>query len=115
MRDSTYSILRITTVFLWAYILFAVITNCSYPNHAHPHGELALVGYKNTGSQTAPNAAFLCAESFGVRHSMVKLRGTRSRVPVSCITGRPTLSALPPYLVVNGRASELHTGAHNHA
>ena len=82
----------------------------AYALRVQPHAGLALVGYENTGTQSAPNAVFLCVESFGVRPSMAELKGTRSRVPVSCITGRPTLSALPPYLVVSGEASELNIG-----
>ena len=88
----------------------SLCTNPAYALPVQPHVGLALVGYENTGTQSAPNAVFLCAESFSVHPSMVKLKGTRSRVPVSCITGRPTLSALPPYLVVSGKASELNTG-----
>jgi hypothetical protein len=86
------------------------LSTCTYPAYAlpvQPHVGLALVGYESKGTQPAPNAVFLCAESFGVRPSMVKLKGTRSRVPVSFCTGRPTLSALPPYLVVSGKASLL--------
>ena len=88
-------------------ILFSLLKK-AYALHVLTHSELALVGYENTGTQSAPSAVFLCVKSFGIR-SMVKLKGTRSRVPVSCITGRPTLSALPPYLVVSGKASELNT------
>ena len=86
---------------------------CTHPAYAlpvQPHVGLALVGYQYIGTQSAPNAVFLCAESFSVHPSMVKLKGTRSRVPVSYVTGRPTLSALPPYLVVSGKASIQYIG-----
>ena len=85
-----------------------------YDCRVHPHGELALVGYEYTGTQSASNAVFLCAKSFSVRYFMVRLKGTLSSVPVTCITGRPTLSALPPKLLGRntGRAFVINTGAH---
>lgn len=102
-------------VIVWAIVTLALARwfNPVYAGLVQPHAGLALTGYKNTGTQSAPIAAFLCA-SFGVRPSMVKLKGTHSCVPVSCITGLSTLSALPPF-DSNGKASEINTGAHNHA
>ena len=92
----------------------ASVSSSVYSNTVHPHDELALVGYEYTGTQSASNAVFLCAKSFSVRYFMVRLKGTRSRVPVTCITGRPTLSALPPKLLGRntGRAFVINTGAH---
>ena len=109
--------LKVLDYLLLAILIGAVtLASCnklSYAQSVHPHGELALVGYEYTGTQSAPNAAFLCA-SFGTRLSMVKLKGTLSSVPVTCITGRPTLSALPPKLLGRntGRAFVINTGAH---
>lgn len=100
----------------FAIFCFALATSSrsTYANRVHPHGELALVGYEYTGTQSASNAVFLCAKSFSVRYFMVRLKGTLSSVPVTCITGRPTLSALPPKLLGRntGRAFVINTGAH---
>ena len=109
--------LRFFKLFLvWAITVFLVAScgRSAYANGVHPHGELALVGYEYTGIQSASNAVFLCAKSFSVRYFMVRLKGTLSSVPVTCITGRPTLSALPPKLLGRntGRAFVINTGAH---
>ena len=114
MKELSINILKLIVV--WAIVVLFVATygRSAYANGVHPHGELALVGYKYTGTQSASNAVFLCAKSFSVRYFMVRLKGTLSSVPVTCITGRPTLSALPPKLLGRntGRAFVINTGAH---
>ena len=114
MKELSINILKL--VLVWAIVVLFVATcgRSAYANGVHPHGELALVGYEYTGIQSASNAVFLCAKSFSVRYFMVRLKGTLSSVPVTCITGRPTLSALPPKLLGRntGRAFVINTGAH---
>ena len=114
MKELSINILKLIVV--WAIVVLFVATygRSAYANGVHPHGELALVGYEYTGTQSASNAVFLCAKSFSVRYFMVRLKGTLSSVPVTCITGRPTLSALPPKLLGRntGRAFVINTGAH---
>ena len=114
MKELSINILKLVVV--WAIVVLFVATygRSAYANGVHPHGELALVGYEYTGTQSASNAVFLCAKSFSVRYFMVRLKGTLSSVPVTCITGRPTLSALPPKLLGRntGRAFVINTGAH---
>ena len=114
MKELSINILKLIVV--WAIVVLFVATygRSAYAKGVHPHGELALVGYEYTGTQSASNAVFLCAKSFSVRYFMVRLKGTLSSVPVTCITGRPTLSALPPKLLGRntGRAFVINTGAH---
>ena len=114
MKDLSLNILKLFLAWAIAVFLVASYGRSAYANTVHPHDELALVGYEYTGTQSASNAVFLCAKSFSVRYFMVRLKGTRSRVPVTCITGRPTLSALPPKLLGRntGRAFVINTGAH---
>ena len=114
MKDLPLNILKLFLAWAIAVFLVASYGRSAYANTVHPHDELALVGYEYTGTQSASNAVFLCAKSFSVRYFMARLKGTRSRVPVTCITGRPTLSALPPKLLGRntGRAFVINTGAH---
>ncbi len=109
--SALFTIDQILTGFSDMKILFSLLKK-AYALHVLTHSELALVGYESKGTQSAPNAVFLCAKSFGVP-AMVKLKGRRSRLPVSFCTGRLTLSALPPYLVVSGKASLLQKESHH--
>jgi len=82
----------------------ASCTKPSYANGVHPHGELALVGYKlSTGAQSA--RAFFVREISMRSHVMAELE----RDIFICAGHLLSLSTNPfqlchPHLVVNGKA-----------
>ena len=94
-------------------VTLASCNKLSYAQSVHPHGELALTGYKfSTGTQSAPNAAFLC-ELSTQSHVMAKLEGDAFERAGHLLS----LSVNPfqlchPHLTVNGKASIESTGAH---
>ena len=76
--------------------------------------KLALVGYDSNGAQSA--RAFFVRNISMRSHVMAELE----RDTFECVGIRLSLSTNPfqlchPHLVVNGKASELNTGAHSHA
>lgn len=83
-----------------------------YDCRVHPHGELALVGYKlSNGAQSA--RAFLVREISMRSHVMAELE----RDTFECAGNRLSLSTNPfrlrhPHLVVNGEAPLNSNGAH---
>ena len=103
---------------VWAITVFPVAscTKPSYANGVHPHGELALVGYYQL-AHTVRLVGFFCMCIFSMRsHVMAKLEGDT----FECASYLYYWSTNPfqlchPHLVVNGKASELNTGAHSHA
>ncbi|MDD2944530.1 MAG: hypothetical protein PHG15_01695 [Acinetobacter sp.] len=78
--------------------------------------KLALVGYEYT-AHTVRLMGFFCMRHFSMRsHVMAKLEGDT----FECASYLYYWSTNPfqlchPHLVVNGKASELNTGAHSHA
>ena len=78
--------------------------------------KLALVGYEYT-AHTVRLMGFFCMRHFSMRsHFMAKLEGDT----FECASYLYYWSTNPfqlchPHLVVNGKASELNTGAHSHA
>lgn len=83
-----------------------------YDYRVHPHGELALVGYKlSNGAQSA--RAFFVREISMRSHVMAELE----RDTFECAGNRLSLSTNPfrlrhPHLVVNGEAPLNSSGAH---
>lgn len=111
--------LKVLDYLLLAILIGAVtLASCnklSYAQSVHPHGELALAGYQSNGTQSARNAAFLCA-SFGTRLSMVKLEGDAfARAGSRLNQSANPFQLCHPHLAVNGKASLKSNGAHNHA
>ena len=86
-----------------------------YDSLVHPHGELALTGYKSQQAHR-PQGLFLCVKSLCVRISMVKLE----RDTFMCAGHLLSLSVNPFQLChqlfdSNRQSSFSSTGAHSHA
>lgn len=96
-------------------LILASVSSSVYSKTVHPHGELALVGYINKGAYS-PNRAFFMRYLSMRSHVMAKLEGDT----FECASYLYYWSTNPfqlchPHLVVNGKASELNTGAHSYA
>ena len=99
------------SVIVGVFVLVS-IENSSYASDVHPHGELALTGYQSNGTQSAPNAAFLCV-SFGTRLSMVKLEeDTFACAGIRLNQSVNLFQLCHPHMTVNGKASLKSNGAH---
>ena len=86
-----------------------------YANDVHPHGELALVGYKlSTGAQSA--RAFFVREISMRSHVMAELEGDTSECAsyLDYWSTNPFQLCHHNYLVVIGKAPT-NSGAHSHA
>lgn len=112
MKNLSINLLKLCLV--WAITVF-LVASCSKPTYAngvHPHGELALVGYKlSNGAQSA--RAFFVREISMRSHVMAELE----RDTFECAGNRLSLSTNPfrlrhPHLVVNGEAPLNSNGAH---
>ncbi|MNR88864.1 hypothetical protein D3C72_198170 [compost metagenome] len=112
MKELSQNILKLFLV--WAITVF-LVASCTKPTYAkgvHPHGELALVGYKlSNGAQSA--RAFFVREISMRSHVMAELE----RDTFECAGNRLSLSTNPfrlrhPHLVVNGEAPLNSNGAH---
>ena len=110
--------LNLLKLFLvWAITVFLVASyrRFAYANGVHPHGELALVGYKlSTGAQSA--RAFFVREISMRSHVMAELE----RDIFICAGHLLSLSTNPfqlchPHLVVNGKAPLVQQERINHA
>ena len=113
MKDLSLNLLKLFLVWAITVFLVASYRRFAYANGVHPHGELALVGYKlSTGAQSA--RAFFVREISMRSHVMAKLEGDT----FECASYLYYWSTNPfqlchlNYLVVIGRASESNTGAH---
>ena len=112
MKDLSLSLLKLFLV--WAITVFLVASygRFAYANGVHPHGELALVGYKlSNGAQSA--RAFFVRKISMRSHVMAELE----RDTFECAGNRLSLSTNPfrlrhPHLVVNGEAPLNSNGAH---
>ena len=112
MKELSINILKLIVV--WAIVVLFVATygRSAYANGVHPHGELALVGYKfSNGAQSA--RAFFVREISMRSHVMAELE----RDTFECAGNRLSLSTNPfrlrhPHLVVNGEAPLKSNGAH---
>ena len=86
-----------------------------YAVSACPHDKLALAGYKNIGTQSAPKAAFLCVILPRLRF-MAELEGDAfARAGVLCYQSANPLRFCHPHLAVNGKTSIENIGVHFHA
>lgn len=112
MKNLSLNLLKLFLV--WAITVF-LVASCgrfAYANSVHPHGELALVGYKlSNGAQSA--RAFFVREISMRSHVMAELE----RDTFECAGNRLSLSTNPfrlrhPHLVVNGEAPLNSNGAH---
>ena len=107
--------LNLLKLFLvWAITVFLVASDrrFAYANGVHPHGELALTGYKSQQAH-CPQGLFLCVKSLCVRISMVKLE----RDTFMCAGHLLSLSVNPFQLChqlfdSNRQSSFSSTGAH---
>lgn len=112
MKELSINILKLIVV--WAIVVLFVATygRSTYANGVHPHGELALVGYKFS------NGA-LSARAFFVREISMRshVMAEPERDTSECAGNRLSLSTNPfrlchPHLVVNGEAPLKSNGAH---
>ena len=112
MKNLSINLLKLCLVWAITIFLVASCTKPSYANGVHPHGELALVGYKlSNGAQSA--RAFFVREISMRSHVMAELE----RDTFECAGNRLSLSTNPfrlrhPHLVVNGEAPLKSSGAH---
>ena len=114
MKNLSIDLLKLVIVWAIAVFLIASCGRSAYANGVHPHGELALAGYKLRGAQSA-RAFFVRNISMRSHISMAKLW----RDTFKCAGNLVDLSTNPfqlchPHLVVNGKAPKLQ-GAHTHA
>ena len=116
MKDLSINLLRLFLV--WAITVF-ILASCgrfAYPKSVHPHGELALAGYKDNIGAYSPHRAFFMRNISMRSHVMAELE----RDTFECVGIRLSLSTNPfqlchPHLVVNGKAPLDSNGAHSHA
>ena len=111
-----FTILRNLSLIILVCLI--AVASCSKPTYAssvHPHGELALVGYKNRGAYSPLRAFFM--RSISMRsHVMAKLeRDTFECAGFLCFQSTNPFQLCHPHLVVNGKASLANKGAHTHA
>lgn len=112
MKSLSINLLKLCLVWAIAVFLVASCGRNAYANGVHPHGELALVGYKlSNGAQSA--RAFFVREISMHSHVMAELE----RDTFECAGNRLSLSTNPfrlrhPHLVVNGEAPLISNGAH---
>ncbi|AYA03975.1 hypothetical protein BEN74_14965 [Acinetobacter sp. WCHAc010034] len=112
MKNLSTNLLKLFSA--WAITVFPVAScrRFAYANGVHPHGELALVGYKlSNGARSA--RAFFVREISMRSHVMAELE----RDTFECAGNRLSLSTNPfqlrhPHLVVNGEAPLNSNGAH---
>ena len=113
MKDLSINLLRLFLV--WAITVF-ILASCgrfAYPKSVHPHGELALAGYKDNIGAYSPHRAFFMRNISMRSHVMAELE----RDTFMCAGNLVSLSVNPfqlchPYLTVIGRASINSLGAH---
>ena len=112
MKELSINILKLIVV--WAIVVLFVATygRSAYANGVHPHGELALVGYKFSNGALSARAFFVREISMR-SHVMAELE----RDTFECAGNRLSLSTNPfrlrhPHLVVNGEAPLKSNGAH---
>lgn len=106
--------LKVLDYLLLAILIGAVtLASCnklSYAQSVHPHGELALVGYKLQGAQS--ERAFFVRNLSMQSHVMAKLEGDAfARAGYLVYQSTNPLQLCHPHLVVNGKASFIQ-GAH---
>ena len=112
MKYLSINLLKLFSVWAITAFLIASCGRFTYPNGVHPHGELALVGYKlSNGAQST--RAFFVREISMRSHVMAELE----RDTFECAGNRLSLSTNPfrlrhPHLVVNGEAPLNSNGAH---
>ena len=115
MKNLSINLLKLCLVWAITVFLVASCTKPSYANSVHPHGELALTGYKSQQAY-CPKGLFLCVKSLCVRIFMVKLE----RDTFMCAGHLLSLSVNPFQLChqlfdSNRQGSFKSTGAHSHA
>ena len=103
MKNLSIDLLKLVIVWAIAVFLIASCGRSAYANGVHPHGELALAGYKLQGAQSA--RAFFVREISMRSHVMAELE----RDIFICAGHLLSLSTNPfqlchPHLVVNGKA-----------
>ena len=97
-------------------LILASVSSSVYSKSVHPHGELALAGYKDNIGAYSPLRAFFMRNISMRSHVMAKLE----RDTFECAGFLTSLSVNPfqlchHYLTVIGKASKQSLGAHNHA
>lgn len=93
-------------------LILATASRSAYANGVHPHGELALVGYKsNIGAQS--ERAFFVRNISMRSHVMAELeRDTFGCAGSLCCLSTNPFQLCHPHLVVTGKASIKNIGAH---
>ncbi|ALD01647.1 hypothetical protein AMQ28_04290 [Acinetobacter sp. TTH0-4] len=112
MKNLSLNLLKLFLVRTITVFLVASDRRFAYAKGVHPHGELALVGYKSQKAHTVRSGLFLCVISLCFCISMVKLE----RDTFECAGNLLSLSTNPfqlchPHLVVIGKAPK-SKGAH---
>ena len=97
-------------------LILASVSSSVYSKSVHPHGELALAGYKDNIGAYSPHRAFFMRNISMRSHVMAELE----RDTFMCAGSLCCLSANPfqprhHYLAVIGKASIKNIGAHFHA
>lgn len=112
MRDLSLNLLKLFLARAIIVFLIATPKHSVYSMGVHPHGELALTGYKSQQAH-CPQGLFLCVKSLCVRIFMVKLE----RDTFMCAGHLLSLSVNPFQLChqlfdSNRQSSFSSTGAH---
>ena len=112
MKELSINILKLIVVWAIVVLFIATYGRSAYANGVHPHGELALVGYKFSNGALSARAFFVREISMR-SHVMAELERDTSE----CAGNRLSLSTNPfrlchPHLVVNGEAPLKSNGAH---
>ena len=96
-----------TVVIVGGCLALSMCTNPAYASPVQPHVGLALTGYNLQGTQSAPNAVFLCVP-FAYARSMAWLEGDAfARAGNLVDQSVNPFQLCHPHLTVNGRASFL--------
>ena len=97
-------------------LILASVSSSVYSKSVHPHGELALAGYKDNIGAYSPHRAFFMRNISMRSHVMAELEGEAFALASLLIDWSTNPFQLcHPHLVVNGKASKNQLGAHSHA
>ena len=115
MKNPPLNLLKLFLVRTITVFLVASDRRFAYAKGVHPHGELAVEGYKSQQAHS-PQGLFLCVKSLCSRISMVKLE----RDTFKCTGHLLSLSSNPfqlchPHLEVIGKAPLVQQERINHA
>ena len=97
-------------------LILASVSSSVYSKSVHPHGELALAGYKDNIGAYSPHRAFFMRNISMRSHVMAELEGEAFALAshLSYWSTNPFQLCHHNYLVVIGKAPT-NSGAHSHA